>query len=73
MEEISFPDAFDSGDIGMALLDAVTGAARTEGVQIGIPWTKEVYDYLFEASPEADIEEILGLVPASSFGDTDMF
>ena len=73
MEEISFGDVLNSGDIGMAFLDAITGAARTEGVQIGIPWTKEVYDYLFEVSPEADIEEILGLVPASSFGDTDMF
>ena len=73
MEEIKLEDAFGYTNIEMAILEAITDKARKEGTQIGVPWTKEVYDYLFEASPEADIEEILGLVPASSFGDTDMF
>ncbi len=62
MEEIKLEDAFGYTDIGLAIIDAITDKARKEGVQLGVPWTKEVYNYLFESAPEADVEEILGLV-----------
>lgn len=71
MEEIKLEDAFGYGDIGSAVLDAITDKARKEGIQIGVPWTKAVYDYLFESSSDADLEEILGLVSDSSFHDLD--
>lgn len=71
MEEIRLEDAFGYEDIGVAVLNAITDKARKEGVQIGVPWTKEVYDYLFETSPDSDIEEILGLVSDTSYHDLD--
>ncbi len=71
MKEIRLEDSFGYEDIGIAILEAITDKARKNGVQIGVPWTKEVYDYLFEASPDADLEEILGLVSGSSYQDLD--
>ena len=50
MEEIKLEDSFGYDDIGIAIFNAITEKARKEGVQIGVPWTKEVYDYLFEVS-----------------------
>ena len=71
MEEIKLEDAFGYDDIGIAIFNAITDKARKEGVQIGVPWTREVYDYLFETSPDADLEEILGLVSVESYHDLD--
>ncbi len=67
MKEIKLEDIFGYTDMEMAILDAITDKARKDGVQLGVPWTKEVYNYLFEASPDADLEEILGLVSDSSY------
>ena len=72
MEEIKLEDAFGYTNIEMAILEAITDKARKEGTQIGVPWTKEVYDYLFENSQDADIEEILGLVSDPAYHDQDM-
>lgn len=71
MEEIKLEDSFGYDDIGIAIFNAITEKARKEGVQIGVPWTKEVYDYLFEVSPDTDLEEILGLVSDTSYHDLD--
>ena len=71
MEEIKLEDSFGYDDIGIAIFNAITEKARKEGVQIGVTWTKEVYDYLFEVSPDADLEEILGLVSDTSYHDLD--
>lgn len=72
MEEFRLDEAYGYGDMGIAVLNAITDKARKEGIQIGVPWTKEVYDYLFEATTEADFEEILGLVEVPQ-PDQDMF
>ena len=71
MEEIQLEDAFGYEDIGVVILNAITDKARKEGVQIGVPWSKEVYDYLFETSQESDLEAIFGMVADSPYHDLD--
>ncbi len=72
MEEITFDEAFGQEGIAKAILASITEKARTDGIQIGIPWSKDVYDYLLEASAEADIEEILGIVAGDAYSDMDI-
>ena len=66
MEEIRSDEAF--GDVGvstgMAILQEIIEKARTEGVQIGVPWSKMVYEYLSEAT-------ILELASGGSYVDLD--
>ena len=64
MEEITFDEAFGQEGIAKAILASITEKA--------IPWSKDVYDYLLEASAEADIEEILGIVAGDAYSDMDI-
>ena len=68
MDEISFEDIFgdENKDMAAMILEAITEKSRNDGLQIGVPWSKPVYDYLFESEAASDIEglmEIFSLVP----------
>ena len=73
MEEIRSDEAF--GDVGvstgMSILQEIIEKARTEGVQIGVPWSKMVYEYLSEATTSEDLEIILELASGGSYVDLD--
>ena len=60
MEEIRF-DSFGAGlnSLGLSILQEITEKSKKNGVQIGVPWSKDVYRYIFELSPVEDIEVIL--------------
>ena len=50
MEEILFdPSQFSISSEDLASLQEVMTRSKTEGVQVGIPWNKVVYDYMFES------------------------
>ncbi len=74
MEEIVFEDAFGGEYTAMAfaVMDAIMEKSRNNGVQIGIPWSKPVYDYLFESEAGTDIEELLEILSAAP-GQTGAF
>ncbi len=73
MEEIKLDEAFGETGADNYFLNALTERARRLGIQIGVPWTKDVYNYLFESTTEADLEEILGLISDTSYNDMDAF
>ena len=60
MEEIRF-DSFgaDLSSLGLSFLQEITEKSKQNGVQIGVPWSKDVYRYIFELSPAGDVETIL--------------
>ena len=62
MEEIKFDFSNIANQNSMVLFDYIIKKASKEGVQLGISWDKEVYDYLFENNPRMiDIDKLLGL------------
>ncbi|MBO8435536.1 MAG: hypothetical protein IAA97_00955 [Spirochaetes bacterium] len=72
MEEIKLDEVFDGLDGQNLFLNTLTERARKIGIQIGVPWTKNVYNYLFETT-ETDLEEIFGLVSDTSYNDMDVY
>ncbi len=74
MEEIRNEDAF--GNIGFAsglsLLQETMEKSITKGVQIGVPWSKAVYEYLSESTTAEDLENIFELSTISSFVDLEI-
>lgn len=74
MEEIRNEDAF--GNIGftsgLSLLQETMEKSITKGVQIGVPWSKAVYEYLSESTTAEDLENIFELSTISSFVDLEI-
>ncbi len=61
MEEV-FADFLSDDQINnMKLLDQIMQKSVCNGVQIGVPWNKEVYDYLFESGENIDLSDILNM------------
>lgn len=61
MEEIKVDLAsLASQTNNLALFNYIIDKSRSEGVQIGVTWNKEVYDYLFESGININVENILG-------------
>ena len=61
MEEILFdPLQFSISSVDLGALQVVIKHSKTEGVQVGIPWNKVVYDYMFESGVFMDPSILLG-------------
>lgn len=61
MEEIKVDLAsLASQTNSLALFNYIIDKSRRDGVQIGVTWNKEVYDYLFESGININVENILG-------------
>ena len=61
MEEILFdPSQFSISSEDLASLQEVMTRSKTEGVQVGIPWNKVVYDDMFESGVFMDPSILLG-------------
>ena len=58
MEEIKIGLSPSEGS-GLDLLQQMTERSKENGVQIGVPWTKFVYNYLFEQSSQQDLDGIM--------------
>ena len=62
MEEIFFdPYKVQMSNEELATLQEIITRSKTQGVQIGIPWNKKVYDYMFDSGVFVD--------PSFLFGD----
>lgn len=62
MEEIFFdPYKVQMSNEELATLQEIMNRSKTDGPQIGIPWNKKVYDYMFESGVMVD--------PSILFGD----
>lgn len=61
MEEVFADFLSDDQMNNMKLLDQIMQKSVSNGVQIGVPWNKEVYDYLFESGENIDLSNILNM------------
>ena len=61
MEEVFADFLSDDQMNNMKLLDQIIQKSVSNGVQIGVPWNKEVYDYLFESGENIDLSNILNM------------
>ncbi len=60
MEEIRFDSlGADLSGLGLSILQDLTERSKQKGVQIGVPWSKDVYRYIFELTPPGEAEIIL--------------
>lgn len=66
MEEI-FLDSVEDLGAGFSFLNEITEKSKSDGVQMGVPWTQSVYEYLFELPFAQDFAMIFdGLEPFDS-------
>ena len=49
----------DLSSLGLSFLQEITEKSKQNGVQIGVPWSKNVYRYIIELTPPSDVETIL--------------
>lgn len=59
MEEIIMDSMEELGGNGMSILQEMTEKSRLDGAQIGVPWAKNVYEYLFELPLQDELDIIL--------------
>lgn len=48
MEEIDYREIANVSPQDRAILEKIVSLSKANGVQIGVPWSQEVYSYLFE-------------------------
>lgn len=61
MEEIVFdPTQVVINQEALASLEELISRSKNEGPQIGIPWNKKVFDYMFESEVFVDPSVLLG-------------
>ena len=62
----------DLGNIGLSYLQDLTERSIQNGVQIGVPWAKDVYEYLFEQGNAVDLQAILETAAGGQVIDMDI-
>ncbi len=68
--------SYDSNEIaidsnGLSYLQDLTEKSIENGVQIGVPWAKGVYEYLFEEGSVSDLQAILGVISGGNIVEVD--
>ena len=57
--KIDFSNPANQG-MDLALFRYIMDRAKSDGPQMGIPWNKEVYNYIFESEIALKLESLLG-------------
>lgn len=60
MDEIK-ADISDYSPTDIVLLQNIINRSLNNGAQIGISWTKDVYDYIFESNCNLDLSSLLNV------------
>lgn len=60
MDEIK-ADISDYSPADIVLLQNIINRSLSNGAQIGISWTKDVYDYIFESDCNFDLSALLNM------------
>ena len=68
--------SYDSNEIAidsnsLSYLQDLTERSMQNGVQIGVPWEKGVYEYLFEDGSVSDLQAILEAISGGDFIEVD--
>ena len=68
--------SYDSNEIaidssGLSYLQDLTEKSMQYGVQIGVPWARGVYEYLFEDGSVADLQMILEAISGGDVVEVD--
>ncbi len=72
MDERNYePSEIDLGSVGLSYLQELTEKSKEFGVQIGVPWAKDVYEYLFEQGNAVDLQAILETASGGHIIDLD--